>query len=367
MTREACATISFVASHLAPQLGIERSLVRLLSLLNAVVDADVYALGGDIDDLAVLPGLKIVGPPLRGWRRILSYGRVRRLARHLENSETVILVGLWAALPYLAFAPRRGGRRILIWEHSLMRERVRAQRSMRLLSFLARLLYPRADGIVCVSEPQASFVSEMFPRMRVTTIPNFLPAEATLDQPAYPRDRVLLCIGSLKGLKNQQLILRAVDHLRDLDLEIVFLGDGPDRTLLENLAADLRLDGRTTFEGHVPPARVSEALRRCAVVVQPTRSETFGLAYFEAAAAGAPLVAVRNDVSNWLVPAYVPGTLANDDPVDLANKIRDCIERPPDPERRQAAQASRMAVFSAASITQGWVRLLAERPDNAHR
>ena len=74
--------------------------------------------------------------------------------------------------------------------------------------------------------------------------------------------------------------------------KLVFLivGDGPAKSSLETLAAQLGVKESVIFTGMVPPEKVQEYYQLGDVFVSASTSETQGLTYIEAAANGLPLL-----------------------------------------------------------------------------
>ena len=78
---------------------------------------------------------------------------------------------------------------------------------------------------------------------------------------------------------------------RRSDAHLYLAGDGPSRESLEERAADLGIDDRTTFLGYVPDDDLPAAYASADVFVLPTQElEGFGLATLEALASGTPVV-----------------------------------------------------------------------------
>lgn len=72
-------------------------------------------------------------------------------------------------------------------------------------------------------------------------------------------------------------------------MTLLLVGDGPDRPRLEQVAHDLRLEAPAViFAGMVPPEEVPEWYRLGDLFVSASSSETQGLTYIEALAAGVP-------------------------------------------------------------------------------
>jgi glycosyltransferase involved in cell wall biosynthesis len=105
-----------------------------------------------------------------------------------------------------------------------------------------------------------------------------------------------LCfVGRLVPLKGIDLLLRAFAEVvatrPEAELEIV--GDGPQRTELEQLTAALGLTDQVIFRGWLDPAGCADALERCDVFVFPSLQEAGGVAVLEAMAAARPVIAAR--------------------------------------------------------------------------
>ena len=98
--------------------------------------------------------------------------------------------------------------------------------------------------------------------------------------------------------KGLDLLLDVVEQLRDLPgLHVVVAGDGRHRSQLEALIRERALDGTVDLIGRVDGRDKWELLARAAVVVQPSRYESFGLVAAEASAVGTPVVA-------WALPSF---------------------------------------------------------------
>ncbi len=181
---------------------------------------------------------------------------------------------------------------------------------------LRRLLYHRADALVCMTSSVLSWMQQRI-TVKGYVIPNPVQAPSvvarTAGTAAEPgKTCVVVAMGRLSREKGFDLLLEAcsriVGHHHDWQLKI--LGDGPLRNQLEELAAKLNLKGRVEFTGVMPdpfPALSSADLFICS-----SRYEGFGNALCEAMACGLPVISfdcpsgpgeiIRNDVDGILVP-----------------------------------------------------------------
>lgn len=98
--------------------------------------------------------------------------------------------------------------------------------------------------------------------------------------------------GNLIAAKNMAGLLRAFSRLEG-EPELILFGGGSESGALQTLCAELGLDGHVFFRGHCPRNELAEAYAGADCFVLASRSETFGVAYIEAMAAGLPVIATR--------------------------------------------------------------------------
>ena len=102
---------------------------------------------------------------------------------------------------------------------------------------------------------------------------------------------ILVCVGRLAAEKNLDELLALRASLGDAPVTLLLVGDGPDRARLENLSAGLGLSApAVVFAGMVPPEQVGDWYQLGDLFVSASTSETQGLTYIEALAAGVPVL-----------------------------------------------------------------------------
>lgn len=234
--------------------------------------------------------------------------------------------------------------------------------------FVERGLSRLADRVITISDALRRFTVERVgvPSSKVETI------HYGLDAPPAPwgenpRDdvpsgaRVLLSVSRLARQKGVDTAIAALPRLPD-DTVLVVLGEGPERTGLEELARDLGVSERLFLPGRVPD--VAAWLRRAAVYVHPARWEGFGLAVLEAMVSGLPVVATRVSSLPELVADGETGYLvAVDDPAALAAAVGRALD---DPGLGPAGRARAAREFSVAAMADRTVALY-ERALSASR
>ena len=102
----------------------------------------------------------------------------------------------------------------------------------------------------------------------------------------------IVSIGRMLHWKGFHLGLRAFADLRRTfpQSEYCLIGDGPERTRLEQLAKELNVDDGVVFRGNVPRTDVLEQLERSDVLLHPSLHDAGGWVCLEAMASGRPVV-----------------------------------------------------------------------------
>ncbi|AYG03530.1 glycosyltransferase [Gryllotalpicola protaetiae] len=181
-----------------------------------------------------------------------------------------------------------------------------------------RMLARRSDAVVTSTRSERDAVVAAYgasPR-DVEVIPPGVDTE--LFRPAAgPRSGVIV-IGRIQPLKGQDLAIRAVSRLApgirphlSIAGEVSGAGSERYRAELERLVEARGLRADVSFVGALPRDELAARIARCALVLVPSRSETYGLVTLEAAACGVPVVAaaapglidaVRAGATGVLVP-----------------------------------------------------------------
>lgn len=106
-------------------------------------------------------------------------------------------------------------------------------------------------------------------------------------------DKVLLYLGRVSSEKNIKEILLAMPEYmkRHNDVKFVIVGSGPEKENLEKLVKEYHLEDRVIFTGPQPWDIIGSFYQLGDVFVSASNSETQGLTYIEAMAAGLPVVA----------------------------------------------------------------------------
>lgn len=280
----------------------------------------------------------------RGRWLVLNLG----LLRSLRGADAVLLGGWNQPAFWLALAAAKLRRLpVLAWVESTDRD-ARSGRFEPLKRRLARSF----DAVVVPGSASQRHVLSLGVRAdRIVVAPNAV--DAALFAPGAAargggRCRFLY-VGRLSPEKGGDVLLAAV---AGLDADLVVAGSGPEEARLRAAAGE-----GVRFLGHVDRDELPRLYREADALVAPSRSEPWGMALNEAAAAGLPLVAsdavgaaeelVEDGANGYRVPAG-----------DVA-ALRCALERLAADPALRARMGERSRELAAALTPERWAEAVA--------
>jgi rhamnosyl/mannosyltransferase len=158
---------------------------------------------------------------------------------------------------------------------------------------LARAVLRRASAIVIPSRAHLALCIELAGfENKAEVIPFGIEAERWSEVPRRPIEAPprALFIGRLVRYKGLDVLLRALERVPDLRLDIV--GSGPEGPRLRTLTQALALADRVKWYGEYPDEDLPRRMADADFLVLPsvTTEEMFGLVLLEAMAAGRPII-----------------------------------------------------------------------------
>lgn len=272
----------------------------------------------------VLPGLQL-------HRELRWVSLSRGLGRRLRSVRPdVVVVGGWnqpAFWQAMRWA-RRNGVPLVLWVESTERD-VRTGAAP--LARLRQAAVRRADAVLVPGRAAAEYAAALGvePR-RVHVAPNAVDLTLFAERVEGERRRraelrrelgvdgcVFLCVSRLSREKGVDVLARASHGVEG---RLVLAGDGPDRAAIEAAAPD-----GTLLLGHVDRDELPRWYAAADAFVMPSRSETWGMAMNEAAAAGLPLIASEAPGAGYEL--IEPGVNGFRVPVEDVAALRSALER----------------------------------------
>jgi glycosyltransferase involved in cell wall biosynthesis len=282
--------------------GVERVAVELAHGLHGIGCAvDLVAGNGNG---ALRPGINdsIRVFDLKASRMLTALPAFCRYLRN-ERPQAVIaamthssLVALWAR------GITRVRTRIIATEHTTL-STILANRPLtrvKTMPALARIFFRYANAVVAVSNGVADDFAVLsgIPRERIQVIYNPVISPERMRRAAEPIDHpwfapgqppVILGVGRLVVEKDFGTLIRAFAELRNrLPSRLLIIGEGPERSRLEQLVNELGLEDAASLPG--ANSNPLAYMRRAALLTMSSRWEGLPLVPIEALAAGCPVV-----------------------------------------------------------------------------
>ncbi len=224
---------------------------------------------------------------------------------------------------------------------------------------ISQSVYRSACSVICVSEKvREQVLAGAGARVNTTVLYNGVDPQMFSPPESETGELMILSVGNLIPVKGHELLLRAFAMIQNrfpaLSLEII--GDGPQRSQLQQLVQEQNLAGRVYFRGRQSRAQVADAMRRATVFALPSRYEGLGCVYLEAMAAGKPVIACRGQGIEEVIEPGINGCLiASDDLQGLADTLTQLLDQTE--LRRKMGGAARQTILRGYSLGEQAARL----------
>ncbi|HLX34649.1 MAG TPA: glycosyltransferase [Candidatus Limnocylindrales bacterium] len=303
----------------APQVWYPRSFPR-----GAAKWGELASDGRDI-----VPTLRPLAPASRWSPRLSDYLYEEAIARAIDRlwpSQHPDLIHAHVVLPAGLGAVRIGRRLgvpVVLTEHS-------SPLSMHLKTPGARRrvaeVLNRADRVLAVGEPVRREILEIVNRP-VDVVGNLVPHVFFESELTARGDRQLLrllSVGHLTRQKRFDVLLDAVAAALSfgLDLQVVIIGEGPERASLSSQSARLGLREHVRFEPMTDRDGLVRWLDWCDALVSSSDHESFGLTIAEALASGRPVLTTASGGPELFMRDELGITVPRGEPEALARAIQ---------------------------------------------
>lgn len=230
------------------------------------------------------------------------------LAKYLRRARPDILISMPSIMSIPAvmahLLSRRSGTKLIVNQADTLNSDVfidhRTSPRMRSVPWLAKALYPRADGLVAVCEGVLNILRQSgisLAKDRMTMIPNPVDVEGVAarslgkaDHPWIGKNGVptIVSLGRLVKRKDFETLITAFAILRkSIDAKLIIFGEGPERSALEKLVAKLGLKDVSLPGFSDNPF---SNIRNADLFVMSSLDEAFCLVLVEAMACGVPVI-----------------------------------------------------------------------------
>lgn len=144
-------------------------------------------------------------------------------------------------------------------------------------------------------------------------------------------DILLTFTGRLAPEKNLAFLLKAFNGVYEAlpNLQLLLIGDGPERENLEDLAYEIKSGHHIHFMGRVSYEKLPAYLSMCDIFVTASVSEVHPLSVIEAMASGLPVMGIHSVGLSDTVEDGVTGFLSSNDLSAFSAKLtRLCLDTP---------------------------------------
>ena len=235
----------------------------------------------------------------------------------------------------------------------------------KLRPLFSKFFYKQSDAIVAASKGVAEDLKTFaVPNSKITVIYNpVVPSDIEIKASEKVQDEwyenntspIILGAGRLHKQKDFPTLLKAFALVRKVQpARLVIIGEGEDRTMLEELARTLKIDHDTKFVGFVQ--NPYSYMRNSSVFVLSSAWEGFGNVVAEALAVGTPVVSTDGP---W-GPAEIldNGTYGKLVPVGDVHALARSIEEAVAEKTDSAVLINRAAQFSIPVITKQYLKVM---------
>lgn len=160
---------------------------------------------------------------------------------------------------------------------------------------LGKYITGNAGIVITVSSHLREKLVKLYPEseQKITVIP--MPVDAEKIFPAIDKvssEIVILCVARLNRQKRIDTLIQAASLLKgkSIKFELFIVGEGSEKSNLENLIRDLSLEEEAHLLGSKKAEEVNELYNMSDVVVLPSEDEGFGLVLVEAMLCGKPVI-----------------------------------------------------------------------------
>lgn len=155
--------------------------------------------------------------------------------------------------------------------------------------------YKKASGVIAVSKMLGEHI-ERISGVRTEIIPNMIKDSFFAINRTAANKFNLITVAGLQQVKGLDILINAFAKakLQNPELKLVIVGEGPERTKLEQLISALKLTNCVSLLGQLSSEEIVNQLKKSGVFISSSHTETFGVALAEGIASGIPVIATRS-------------------------------------------------------------------------
>ena len=194
------------------------------------------------------------------------------------------------------------------------------------MRYVGKILYRHADKVIALSQKARNFSFLQSLQGRVAVIPNGMELSkyqktfSAQEKHAFRKSlgiadgtKVIVSVSRLSKEKNIRELVAFFPSLLEKmpDVKFLIVGDGPDKSCLEEQAEKLNLRDNIIFVGRVPAEDVWRYYNISDIFVSSSTFEVHSMSYLEALAQGLPLLCRADDALTGVLEHNYNGMIFN--------------------------------------------------------
>jgi len=165
----------------------------------------------------------------------------------------------------------------------------------------------KADKVITVSDR----IGEKLNIDYKVTVYNGIEIAETIDIDLHKKfniadEKFIICsVGRLVEAKGFDLLIESMQYM-DQDIQLLLIGDGPDRETLEKLSKKFNIEDRIIFVGNVENELTKSIIKASDLLVISSRREGFSYVFAESLLLDTPIVSTDvADIKKFITPKYI--------------------------------------------------------------
>jgi len=166
-------------------------------------------------------------------------------------------------------------------------------------------------------------------------------------------DKIIIFVGNLRKVKGVEYLIESMKEIteKEKNAKLIILGDGEERSDLEELVSTLFMDKYIKFLGRISNESIPKYMMASDLFVLPSVSESFGIVNLEAMASGLPIVATKVGGVPEIIKENINGLLVEPrNSIDLSLKIIKLLHNQPLAKKISNNNKSYVKNFSWVSV-----------------
>ncbi len=197
-----------------------------------------------------------------------------------------------------------------------------------ILKILLRIYYSNFDKIVCNSKYISNYLKLKYNYNSITIHPPSIDSNKTiLKKKLNNKSLNITTVSRLSKEKRLQHIIFAISQVKEKNIILNIIGDGPEKNYLKEITKKLNLNKNVKFHGH--KKKIFKLLIKSDLYINASYFEGFPNSVVEAASLGIPVISSQSHGGiNEILSNGKFGEIYYNGYFDLASKIKNYINDP---------------------------------------